>query len=84
MSHLHPSRWPGLEPEFDAADLLVRAEQALTGVSTHGAALARGYLQSALKSLHPATRNPEARKEFEGLRGARDARARPRPERTPE
>lgn len=66
MSHLHPERWPELEPEFIVHALLQEAFEAIEGAKVRSDTLARAHLfvQQALQALHECTRDPEAREEF--------------------
>lgn len=65
MGILHSERWPEMAPEFEASKLLAQAE-ALLAIDDQTSTMAMGlrHVREALGALHPATRDPEAQKEY--------------------
>lgn len=66
MSHLHPTRYGELAPEFELAELFGRALEITetAPLRTDGLGRAHHFAHHGLQALHPATRSPEAREEM--------------------
>jgi uncharacterized membrane protein YccC len=66
MGLLHSERWREMAPEFESSKLLAQCE-ALLAVDDQSSTMAMAlvHVREALATLHPATRNPEARTEYE-------------------
>ena len=66
MGLLHSERWREMAPEFESSKLLAQCE-ALLAVDDQSPtmAMALSHVREALGTLHPATRDPAGRAEYE-------------------